>query len=352
MQPVPDHMLKKANEAAIYNLYLYLAHITTPEEHATLRSIVADLEFQLKQSATYAWTGRDLYRFSILQGAVRHNDFLAESQISNLTVSKNGLNACSFTDQNKTVFVVFRGTGKGEWIDNGEGLSGVPEENTYKTYAKSGMELSRKTVAGDHATDQQVEALNWFAAIAAREGWSKETELILSGHSKGGNKAQFIAIHTDLAEACYSFDGQGFSPEALTAFQRQYGAKYETRRKRIHSFSADNDYINVLGERLMPTNQVYYFASRRGFHPLEAMLNVHGRLNRQSEQGRLSHYVQTVSEQLMRMEPHVRKYATLGVMNIFQQFLGEGEPVNGDAVSVEQTVLGMTIAIELLLRQF
>lgn len=350
MNLVSDDILKKANEAAIYNLYLYLAHITLPAENATLQSIISDLEFNLKNGATYAWKSRDIYRLSILINAVKHNPFLANSKISNLTASRSALTACSFTNQNGKIFVVFRGTGKGEWIDNGEGLSGVPEENTYITYDNRGRVADIEYIQNDYATDQQVEALNWFNKTVARSGWGTYGKITVSGHSKGGNKAQFIAIHSDLVDNCYSFDGQGFSPETLASFKMQYGAEFDLRRQNIYSFSSDNDYINVLGARLVPQNQIYYFESRMGFHYLEAMLNVDGKFNRQSEQGKLSRYVETVSEKLMQMEPSIRKYATLGVMNIFQKFLGEGVPVNRDTVSIEQTIIGMGIAIDLLLR--
>lgn len=349
MNPVPNNILKEANEAAIYNLYLCLAHITQPAKNATLQSIVSDLEYDLKSETTYAWTSRDIYRLSILINAVKYN--LANSKISNLTTSRSGLTACSFTNQDGKVFAAFRGTGKGEWIDNGEGLSGVPEENIYRTYEQNRIELSHTILTRDYATDQQVEALNWFNMIAAKDGWTKDNKITLSGHSKGGNKAQFIAIHSDLIDNCYSFDGQGFSPEALASFEMQYGAKFEARRQNIYSFSTDNDYVNVLGERLMPQNNIYYFESHMGFHYLEAMLNANGKFKRQCEQGELSRYVETVSQRLMSMPPHIRKYATLGVMNVFQRFLGEGIPVNQDNVSIEQTIIGMGVAVELLLRQ-
>ncbi len=349
MNFLPDDILKKANQAAIYNLYLYLAHVTAPAENATLRDAVAALEESVKSQTAYAPSGKDIYRLSILTNAVKNNDVLASSELGSLTVSKSGMTACVFKDPSQSIFVVFRGTGKGEWIDNGEGLSGVPEKNTYRAYGEKGRVLSRKTVLRDHATEQQVAALNWFYSLAAKEGWTENTDIILTGHSKGGNKAQFVAIHTDLAKACYSFDGQGFSPEAIEALRARHGDGFDGRRQRIYSFSAENDYVNVLGERLMPPEQIYYFKSWQGIHAIEAMLSAGGRLRRQSEQGELSRYVEEVSARLMRLPPRIRKYATLGVMNIFQRFLGEGAPVGGDRVSIEQTVVGMGVAIDLLL---
>ncbi len=351
MNLVTDSLLEKANEAAIYTLYSYLAHITQPAKNATLQTVIANLAWDFKKGNSYVWTARDLYRFRLLESAVEHHPFLATSKIGNLTVSRNGLTACSLTNQDGKIFVVFRGTGKGEWIDNGEGLSGIPEENTYITYHRHGKVADVKYVENDYATDQQVEALNWFNRTIARNSWGSHTPLTVSGHSKGGNKAQFITIHSNLVDECYSFDGQGFSPEALESFKGQYGTTFEKRRQKVYSFSADNDYINVLGERLVPQNHIYYFESQKGFHYLEAMLDVDGNIHQQAEQGELSRYVETISEKLMRMDPFIRKYATLGIMNIFQKFLGRGVPVNDDKVSIEQTIVGMKIAVDLLLNR-
>lgn len=351
MNLIDNEILKKANEEAIYNIYAYLAHKTTPSEHETFQSIVLGLESALKNPKPDDWKIRDIYRLHILRNAIDRNDVLAQSRIGSLTYSESGLTACFFTKPNGNVSVIFKGTGSGEWIDNGEGLSGIPEENTYIAYGKEGNELYREAVQNDYATDQQVEALNWFLSIAATSGWNNFTDITVSGHSKGGNKAQFITIHSDLVNNCYSFDGQGFSPEALVALKKQYGAKYETRRQNIRSFSTDNDYVNVLGERLVPEKHIYYFESQAGFHYMESMLDSNGQFHPQCGQGKISGYVESVSKELMRMNPFVRQYATLGVMNIFQKYLGEGIPVNGDTVSIEKTIAGTGIAIGALLRR-
>ena len=83
---------------------------------------------------------------------------------------------------------------------------------------------------------------------------------------------------------------------------------------------------------------------------MEAMLDNNGGFNKQSEQGKLSLYIEKVSEQLMNLSPVIRQYATLGVMNIFQKYLGEGTPVNNDYVSIEETIAGLGIAIVSFLR--
>lgn len=351
MNPIHSKILKKANDEAIYNVYLYLADKTNPANHESLKSIVLGLENELRNKKNNTWKDRDIYRLNILRNAVDNDTILANSRIGNRTSSKIGSTACSFTKPNGEISIVFRGTGGGEWIDNGEGLSGIPEENTYISYGKNGRILSTKTLQNDYATDQQVQALNWFNKIVAQNGWDERTRITLSGHSKGGNKAQFITIHSDLVNYCYSFDGHGFSPEALSSLKKQYGVKFGNRRRKISSFSADNDYVNVLGERLVPENQIYYFESFMGFHYMEAMLDRNGKFNLQSEQGKLSRYVETVSEEIMNMDPLIRRYSTLGIMNLFQKYLGEGTPVNGDTVSFEKTLAGIGISIGPLLHQ-
>ena len=351
MNFIDNKLLQKVNDEAIYNIYLYLADKTAPKEYEPLQSIIVGLDSELKSKKLNTWKDRDIYRLRILKNAVNANPLLAYSKISSLTVSKNGLTACSFIKPNGNISIVFKGTGDGEWIDNGEGLSGIPEENIYITYDKNGDVLYREIVTNDYASDQQVEALNWFNLITVKNGWNSLGNITVSGHSKGGNKAQFVAMHSDNISACYSFDGQGFSPEALASLKDRCGIKFSQRRQCIHSFSTDNDYVNVLGERLVQKNHIYYFKSSGGIHYMESMLNINGGFNPQCEQARLSKYVETISKELMSMNPKIRQYATLGIMNIFQKYLGDGIPVNNDKVSTEKTIAGIILSIKTLLRQ-
>lgn len=346
MNPIRKEILTQANDAAIYTLYLYLADKATPADHSPMHMIVDGL----RTAQSRSWPARDRYRLTILHHAVTQRPALANARISHLTRSGNGSTACVFTHPTGDIFVLFKGTGSGEWIDNGEGLSGIPEENIYITYDANGKATIRQTVSSDHASDQQVAALNWFRWVAARSRWDSSSRIILAGHSKGGNKAQFITVHSDLVKVCYSFDGQGFSPEALASFKQQYGNDFNEKQQRIHSFCADNDYVHVLGEPLAPQAQTYYFTSALGIHYLEAILDHNGRFLPRGEQGKLARYIRSVSRELMAMPPSIRQYATLGIMNIFQRYLGRGRPVNNDAVSLEKTIAGIGVAIGPLLR--
>ncbi len=343
MKYIDKDILQKANEEAIYNTYLYLLHHKIPEDGQALQSIIKDLE-----SISHTMNNRDLYRLHIIKNAIKNNPSLLNSKISNLIHKSGGLTACFFTKESGDISVAFKGTGSGEWIDNGEGLSGIPEKQIYITYDSGGTELYRTICEKDYATEQQVEALNWFNKVYMQNNFSQQ--ITVSGHSKGGNKAQFIAINSDLADNCYSFSGQGFSPEAISCFKNKLGKNYEKRRNRIMSFSTDNDYVSVLGSRLIPKDNIYYFKPLYGIHFIDAILEKNGTLRPQTNQGMLSSYIESVSQQLMELKASSRQYATVGIMNIFQKFLGEENPASKDRVSLEKTIAGIAIAVAHLLR--
>ncbi len=336
----------RANTEAIYNLYMYLASRIVPQEQEPMHLAVERLDTALKNSTKK----RDISRLEILKNAINSSPLLANSVISKLVLSAQGLNAGVFVRPDKSVSVVFMGTGGGEWIDNGEGLSGIPQENTYLTFKKDGKAVLI-TVKNDYATTQQVEALNWFRQIYAESRWGKHTKITLSGHSKGGNKAQFVAMHTGVADVCFSFNGQGFSPEAIASLKKQLAGNFDERRNRIYSYLASNDYVSALGERLISDNHIFYLKPRSGIHFMESILEKGGTLRPPVGKGKLFSYIETVSENLMQMNPSVRQLATLGVMNVCQKYLGSGAPVNGDSVSAEITIAGIGIAISQLLRQ-
>ncbi len=350
MNQIEANILEKANEQAIYNIFLLLSNKIKFVNNEDLSSLTTRLELNLKSSPD-KWNDQEIHRLGILKNAINRNIAPANSKIIEHTRSENGLNACVFMSTDGAASVVFKGTGSGEWIDNGEGLSGIPEENTYITYGVGGRVIALETVFNDYATDQQVQALNWFSKIAAQNGWNTNTTITLSGHSKGGNKAQFIAINSPLVKACYSFDGQGFSPEAISAFKIRLSKDFDKRQRNIYSISTDNDYVNVLGKRLMDQNNIYFFKSNGGLHSMEAVLNKSGEINPQGNQGTLSKYIENISDKLMSLRPIVRQYATLGIMNIFQKHLGKGTPVNDDYVSPEKTIAGLSLGIAALLSQ-
>lgn len=337
--------LGDANDEAVYNVYLYLIRKIMPQNGETLSQIVFALRRAMERQSPRPWSLWDIRKLHVLEGAVARSTTLASARIGNVTRSKSGLNACSFEKPDGTISVVFRGTAGGEWIDNGEGLSGIPEENTYITYASDGTETLRVTVTDDFATDQQVEALNWFCKIAAVNGWNEQTRLRVSGHSKGGNKAQFITMHSPLVHTCFCFDGQGFSPEAIAAFETSLGDAFATRVRRMVAVCGENDFVHVLGKPLILPSQTCYIETFGGLHAIDAMLDSDGVFRPVTTRGALAARVAAISDDLMALAPAQRQYAVRGTMNVLQTVIGTTAPVGGSRVSAEDTIAGLALTL-------
>lgn len=133
----------------------------------------------------------------------------------------------TFTDHGKPI-VVFKGTsGAAEWRDNGEG----------------GYANVTDTVS-------QQDALTYYNRIMA--GFPGQTALV-SGHSKGGNKAQYVGILGDSVDSVYSFDGQGFN----AAFYLKYASQVQQNAGKITSISNQYDYVNILFTAVPGSEQQY-----------------------------------------------------------------------------------------------
>ncbi|MGX8728909.1 MAG: Mbeg1-like protein, partial [Lachnospiraceae bacterium] len=119
-------------------------------------------------------------------------------------------------------FVTFRGTTGGhEWYDDVDGLHGAD-------------------------TVCQEESLNYIESLPF-------DKITVAGHSKGGNKAQYVAVVSDKVERCVSMDGQGFSRE----FIDKYAERIRTRAGRIRNYSLANDYVHILLYPVPGAEQIY-----------------------------------------------------------------------------------------------
>ena len=121
--------------------------------------------------------------------AIERDETLCNLQIYNVTDNEvTGLRAATFIGEDENI-VIFRGTMlPSEWMDNAEGGYSVQSGNQEAALA-------------------YVDSLDIV----------NNNSFVVSGHSKGGNLAQFVALFsTDtIIDRCLSFDGQGFSEELL-----------------------------------------------------------------------------------------------------------------------------------------
>ena len=190
--------------------------------------------------------------------------------------------------------------------------------------------------------------MNFFNKVIAVNSLSMHTKITVSGHSKGGNKAQFITIHSPLVDRCFSFNGQGFSPEAINSLKKEYGFQFDKQKKKIISISSENDYVNVLGTNISEKDKRFYIRTTNGIHTLESLFLSSGYLRAECNQGYISEYVSSVSDKLMKLPPNKRKYATIGVMNIFQKYIDNGIKKNNSKKSLEAIIKSITNALQVI----
>lgn len=159
--------------------------------------------------------------------AVRRDAALCALTMDAYCMDDRGAKTACFSDAARRAYVIFSGTGAGEWDDN--------------------------CIAGYMAdTQQQLRALEWFEKNVAGKPYRS---VVASGHSKGGNKAMYLAVHAgDALDGVVSFDGQGFSREFLAA----YADDIKRNAKKIRAYALDNDFVNgLLNPISLPENRIY-----------------------------------------------------------------------------------------------
>ena len=99
--------------------------------------------------------------------------------------TQNGSKKLTLTDNDNNMYIVFQGTSSGyEWNDNGMGA--------YSNVVQ---------------TPSQKKAVDYYDRMVEQYGEGKN--IYVSGHSKGGNEAQYVGIlRGEQITHVYSFDGQ------------------------------------------------------------------------------------------------------------------------------------------------
>lgn len=165
--------------------------------------------------------------FSNIVNTIKNNRELYEkikivdvdnSVYGNISGSDRVVNVTFLYEDN--LIVVYKGTaGDFEWKDNVEGTYNISD------------------------TKQQRIALRYFDEMV--EKFKDVKKIYVSGHSKGGNKSQYIGVlrgNMSKLERVYSFDGQGFN----SIFLKKYNKEIENNRHKIFNICNEYDYVNIL----------------------------------------------------------------------------------------------------------
>lgn len=344
---------REAEISMVLNTFMYLDYKDAAEGES-LRQIVADLA----EHPDYGGGGIHYGEYTVLKQAVE------TKEIGELTISRQSINmgydsgtaACTFSvPGGETVYVVYRGTGDGEWPDNGLGMTQT-------------------------ATVQQNRALEYFEEVVDDMGLTKAQTVIVTGHSKGGNKAQFVTMETkyeEIVDVCYSVDGQGFSDAAIKNWQGAYTKEgFDARRTKIYGIHGENDYVSVLGNSIIKKEHITYVKTPVnkgdfvGYHDIKYMFSTleydkdkgeyvnvfHGRSNsRALEKGKLGTYAENLSDRLMHLPAEQRDGSAAVIMQLMEMTRGSHSGMNGEKITLEDVGeflwYGVPIIAESLLQE-
>ena len=242
----------------------------------------------------------------------------------------NGAIGATFTANNgQDVYVAYRGTGDGRWYDNGDAL-------------------------GSEKSPYQDDALDFFDGEMRRMGVTEETNVYVTGHSKGGNQAQYVTLASEYAgliDLCISLDGEGFSPEAIAMIRKTRGDEfYREQIEKMYSISGNDDFVNVLGIKVIPDDHTVYVETPTGtaFANKHAMVDEEdGRSNlfdyqnggfrtTTTEQGTVAELATIVSKAAMVLPQGIRHDVCTSIMSICEAAMGgESIGLNAENASLE-----------------
>lgn len=188
---------------------------------------ISDLLECKKNSLGIFPAGINEEEFSIIINTIKKNKELYEkikivdvdnSVYGNISGSDRVVNVTFLYEDN--LIIVYKGTaGDFEWKDNVEGTYNISD------------------------TKQERMALSYFDEMV--EKFKDVKKVYVSGHSKGGNKSQYIGVlrgNMSKLERVYSFDGQGFN----SIFLKKYNKEIENNRHKIFNICNEYDYVNIL----------------------------------------------------------------------------------------------------------
>ena len=164
--------------------------------------------------------------FTVL-ASIRATPALSQLMVDAVEIDARGAKMMLLSDDAGNAYAVFAGTGPGEWEDNA-------------------------LAAYERDSAQQLAALAWFQREVVPRQYA---HVVACGHSKGGNKAFYLAVRTgDALDRAVGFDAQGFSREFVEA----YGPSILESAPKITAYSLDNDYVNGLLNGIAPTSQCLF----------------------------------------------------------------------------------------------
>ena len=143
---------------------------------------------------------------------------LMDLQVINVSSTDSGTHGFCVKDSENNITVIYSGdyAYSDSWVDN---FVGAVKEDS----------------------NEQENALIFFEdCMKKAEEYGDVGNVTVSGHSKGGNLAQYVTILSEDVDYCLSYDGQGFSDQFIS----YYADKIAANGSKITSISANYDFVH------------------------------------------------------------------------------------------------------------
>lgn len=296
------------SELLLLNNLIYTKYV---KDGRTVGDIIAAAEKDIAKGTFNANYEMTLQEWQDVFDQVKANEKLCSYTVTNYVSNPDTemRAACFINDtSNPTdVNVIFRGTrGPYEWHDNGETL-----------YMSD--------------TPAQLAAKEYIEKLPQEYG----NNLTVSGHSKGGNKAQYVTVTTGRVGECVSFDGPGFSD----LFIEKYKSRIEANRSKMVNISAEHDPVNALLKPIVG-KRIFIKTENQGAnlfmnHKFNIMLDGDGNLRPEAkEPGTLAQFVTAYSIYIdENLEEPEKSYTVDGLMALLEE--GKAEE------SIVQSILAL-----------
>lgn len=232
---------EKIELSAVLNLIPYLDTNFNYSGEVTLAKLVREQEKKFIDD-----NGELNPTFKILKTAIEKNPEFGKVVLVNQSSTNSTNNwkddliqGCTFRDPDGSYYVTYRGTGDGRWPDNADGMTAL-------------------------STEMQEAAKDYFDAMAEKyfvEASAEGSLIFVTGHSKGGNEAQYVYMASEyeyLIDSCYSFDGQGFSGKARDHFMEKYDLSYLDDSTLVYfkDYSYEDGWDMYIGKRMVDSGVV------------------------------------------------------------------------------------------------
>ena len=240
-------MLKNFQLVLLDNLIYVLKEKDKYYENKEVREVIFDLlhgegATNIKKCYLNANTGNpqcgmELEEWIHVLQAIEKDENLCSLKIHDVTSEESsGFRAATFTSDAENI-IIFKGTTEvEEWLDNGVGGYSVETP----------------------AQERALEYVNNLNLV-------NNNPFTVSGHSKGGNLAQYVTLFASypVIDKCLSLDGQGFSTEACE--RTEYKEALKRNQDKMYMISSSGDYVNVLfNYAILDKNKMYVKANPVG----------------------------------------------------------------------------------------